>query len=204
MLVLSAGVAGARDIGDYPLDAIPRVLSPGDELPCARDELVLYRGELVRYQRPARVHRAFKPSLLAFERLVVDTAHEVYGRAPTRLWHLGAHNCRRMRRYPDWVSEHALGNALDVAGFDFGPLPRGARLPEQLPPQLRWRFSVRLLTHWQGRHGAAAVHAGFLRRLAQRVIERPDVFRTVLGPAWPGHKNHFHLDFAPYRVVEVF
>jgi len=37
-----------------------------------------------------------------------------------------------------------------------------------------------------------------------RLIGRQDLFRVVLGPAWPGHHNHFHLDFAPYRVVEVF
>ena len=46
--------------------------------------------------------------------------------------------------------------------------------------------------------------AADLADLARRVIARPEVFRTVLGPAYPGHHNHFHLDCAPYRVVEVF
>ena len=127
-----------------------------------------------------------------------------YGRAPRTLVHLGTHNCRRMRRYPDWVSEHALGNAIDLAGFDFGPLARGASLPEGLPRALRRGFSVRLEQHWNAARGAGAVHRRFLRVLAAKLIERRDLFHVVLGPAWPGHHNHFHLDSAPYRVVEVF
>jgi hypothetical protein len=108
-----------------------------------------------------------------------------------------------MRLYPTWVSEHALGNAIDIAGFDFGPAARGAELPSTLPQPLRRAFQVRLLTHWNAQ-GAAQTHSRFLRALAGAVIARPDVFHVVLGPAWPGHKNHFHLDHAPYRVVEVF
>jgi hypothetical protein len=192
------------DIGSYPLDAIERVLAPGAALPCEGVELVRYRGERMRYDRPARVHPAFRARLQAFEALVVATAVGHYGRAPRQLLHLGTHNCRRMRRYPDWVSEHALGNAIDVAGFEFARLPRGAQLPGGLPAALRARFEVRLDRHWNATRGAGAVHRAFLHTLARAVLARPDLFRVVLGPAWPGHHNHFHLDAAPYRVTEVF
>jgi hypothetical protein len=180
------------------------VLDPGEDLPCSEQELVRYRGVQVRLSKPGRVHRAFVGKLEGLDALVVAVATEVYGRAPRRLVHLGTQACRRMRRYPDWVSEHALGNAIDLAGFDFGPLPRGAPLPNGLPASLRRGFQVRMLEHWNGKQGPAAIHARFLRTLAQRLIDRPDLFRVVLGPAWPGHANHLHLDFAPYRVVEVF
>jgi hypothetical protein len=188
----------------YPLDDISRTLAPGEKLPCARGELELvsYRGERLRYQKPLRIHPAFKAQLSAFEALVEEVAIEHYGRAPRRIVHLGSYACRTMRRYPDWVSEHALGNALDVAGFDFGPLPRGAARSD-LPRPLMRAFEVRLERHWEAT-GKNAPHAAFLRALAERVIARPDIFHVVLGPAWPGHKNHFHLDHAPYRVVEVF
>jgi hypothetical protein len=199
-----AASADAVAVGSYALDAIPRVLNPGQELPCSGRELVRYRGERVRLSKPGRVHPAFVAKLDGLEALVVSVATEVYGRAPRRLVHLGTHACRRMRRYPDWVSEHALGNAIDLAGFDFGSLPRDATLPAGAPASLRRAFQVRMLEHWNGSQGAAAVHARFLRALAQRLIDRPDLFRVVLGPAWPGHANHLHLDFAPYRVVEVF
>jgi len=194
------------DIGSYPLDAIARVLAPGEALPCERQrlELVSYRGARMRYDRAARVHPAFKLRLQAFELLVVETANAHYGRAPRQLLHLGTHNCRRMRRYPEWLSEHALGNAIDVAGFEFAPAARGTHVPQGLPRALRGRFTVRLDQHWNAKRGAGAVHRAFLHALGQRLIEREDLFRVVLGPAWPGHHNHFHLDAAPYRVTEVF
>jgi hypothetical protein len=206
---LSGGAAAlaqptSDDIGSYPLDGIARVLAPGAPLPCAGGELVRYRGERLRYDRTARVHPAFKARLQAFEALVVETAVAHYGRAPRQLLHLGTHNCRRMRRYPDWVSEHALGNAIDVAGFEFARLPRGTQLPTGLPAALRARFEVRLDRHWNATRGPGALHRAFLHALAREVLARPDLFRVVLGPAWPGHHNHFHLDAAPYRVTEVF
>lgn len=202
--VAHAGDEGDDDIGSYPLDAIERTLAPGAPLPCAGPRLVTYKGEGLRYSAPARVDPAFRERLRVLDQIVVQTATEVYGRAPLRMQHLGTMNCRRMRLYGDWVSEHALGNAIDVAGFDFAALPRGASLPAGAPKALRQAFSVSVLQHWNATRGAGAVHREFLRKLAQRLIDRPDVFRVVLGPAWPGHKNHLHLDCAPYRVVAVF
>ena len=192
------------EVGSYPLDAIPRVLEHGQELPCGHAELVSYRGSRMRLGKPGRVHPAFVAKLEGLEAIIETTAREVYGRAPTKLVHLGTQACRRMRRYPTWVSEHALGNAIDLAGFDFGPLPRSERVPDGVPAALRRAFSVRVDAHWNGTGGVASVHARFLRTLAARLIARPDLFRCVLGPAYPGHHNHLHLDFAPYRVVEVF
>ena len=192
------------EVGSYALDAVPRVLEHGQDLPCGDAPLVAYRGSRMRLGKPGRVHPAFVSKLEGMEAIVEATAREVYGRAPRRLVHLGTQACRRMRRYPDWVSEHALGNAIDLAGFDFGPLPRGEALPEGVPSALRRAFSVRIDAHWTATHGPGALHARFLRSLAARLIERRDLFRCVLGPAYPGHHNHLHLDFAPYRVVEVF
>lgn len=201
------GVASAGDVAHtaYPLDDLPRTLPERAPLPCEAGgvPLVPYAGDVLRYQKPVQIHPAFRAQLVAFERIVEQVAIAHYGRAPRRVVHLGGYNCRRMRRYPTWVSEHALGNAIDVAGFDFAPAPRQAVLPVTLPRALRAGFQVRLLSHWQAT-GVGEPHSRFLRALAQALIDRPDVFHVVLGPAWPGHKNHFHLDHAPYRVVEVF
>jgi len=189
----------------YPLDELPRTLPERSPLPCEAGGLPLvpYRGELLHYQKPVQIHPAFRAQLVAFERIVEQVAVQHYGRAPRRVVHMGGYNCRRMRRYPTWVSEHALGNAIDIAGFDFGPAPRAATRTSSVPHALRGAFQVRLQSHWDGK-GSSEPHSRFLRALAQAVIDRPDVFHVVLGPAWPGHKNHFHLDHAPYRVVEVF
>jgi hypothetical protein len=202
--------------GSYPLDHEPRTLVAGAALPCGRHPLVSYRGEGIKYNTTARVHPALVGKLRGLEALVIELALKHYGRAPRRLVHLGTHNCRRIRTYPDWISEHTFGNAIDLAGFDFGPLPRPPRtqvasdmatrtqVASDMPRSLRAGFQVRIADHWTGRGKVGAYHSGFLRELATRLIDRRDLFRGILGPAWPGHHNHFHLDMAPYRVVEVF
>jgi hypothetical protein len=207
-LVLSqrpqSALGGDSSRSAYPLDDLPRTLEEKAALPCESDaiELVQYRGDSLRYQKSLRVHPAFRAQLAAFERIVADVSRAHFGRVPKQIVHLGSYSCRRMRRYPTWLSEHALGNAIDVAGFDFAPAKKG-ELPADRPASLRRAFEVRLDKHWHGK-GAHEPHSRFLRALAQALIDRPDVFHVVLGPAWPGHHNHFHLDHAPYRVVEVF
>lgn len=196
---------GQETRAPYPLDHLPRTLAEGAPLPCEASglPLVSYTGASLRYQKPLRVHPAFLPQLAAFEQIVERIARQHFGRVPRRIVHLGGYSCRRMRRYPTWVSEHAIGNAIDVAGFDFAPIGRRETPPDGLPRALRAGFEVRLERHWHGK-GPTAAHSAFLRDLARAVIARPDVFNVILGPAWPGHHNHFHLDHAPYRVVEVF
>lgn len=200
-LLTSSTVASAH--APTPLASLPRVLEVGAPLPCQDLPLVPYRGTDVPFSRSARVHQDFVANLRAFEKVVVEVAVRHYGRAPRRLRHLGAFNCRRMRRYPTWVSEHALGNALDLAGFQFGPLPRTAQVPAGLPRRLRRAFSVDVQQHFRAKHGLGQRHAAFLHDLTRALIARPDIFSVVLGPGYPGHENHLHLDAAPYRVVDV-
>jgi hypothetical protein len=63
---------------------------------------------------------------------------------------------------------------------------------------------VRLGRHWQAQRGTEAVHARFLETLARRLVDRGDIFRVLLGPAFPGHQRHFHFDMAPYRLVAIW
>ncbi len=186
----------------YALDSTTREVPATGRLRCDRDALVRHAGEHVRYHTPVTVHPAFRERLQRFEALVATVAKDHYGRAPRRIVHLGTYNCRRIRRYPTLMSEHALGNAIDVAGFDFSPLPRKAKGPEGLSRRHRRGFKVRMKRHWDAT-GRDARHARFLRDLARHVIAA-DIFRVLLGPAWPGHDNHFHFDMAPYRTVAIF
>lgn len=178
----------------YALDELSRTVPTRGRLPCPTG-LVRYRGTHIRYHKPVRVHPAFVPVLARFEAIAVEVAVEHYGRAPRRLVHIGAYNCRRTRGYPDLLSEHALGNALDVEAFRFGRARRGAELPDKAP---RRAFSVSVERHWDG----AGRHAAFLRALTER-LQKDDVFRVMLGPAYPGHDDHFHFDMAPYRLVSL-
>jgi len=212
--VLAAALpAGALEAGatepwqpadTFPLDAVERVVPTQGRMRCPPVTLVTYRGETLRYHSPVRVNPAFRDRLRRFEEVVRDVATQVYARAPKRIRHIGTFNCRRIARWPGLLSEHGLGNAIDVAGFEFGPLSRTAARQSPLPKALRRSFTVRMKDHWTAETGDAALHARFLRTLADRLIERRDIFRVLLGPAYPGHHDHFHFDCAPWRLVSVF
>ena len=198
----SSGEAAAEE--EYPLDSISRTVPRHGPLKCPKVQLKIYRGEQLRYAQAARIFVGLQPRLEAMERVALAVGKRIYGRAPRRLVHLGTYNCRRIGGYPTWLSEHALGNAIDVAGFDFPPLARGAKLPAGVHRAFRAPFQVRVLRHWNKKTGPAALHARFLRAFAHAIIARKDIFRVLLGPGYPGHWNHFHFDMAPFRNVEGF
>jgi hypothetical protein len=201
--VACTGFASEAATPSYPLDGVSRAIVAGEKLPCESGELALvsYRGQLVRYEKPLRVHPAFRAQLLQFEQIVAELSQQHFGRAPRSIVHFGAYACRPMRRYTHWMSEHALGNAIDVAGFEFGPLSKRAVAPAALPKALRRGFSVRVDKHWTAPEGDPK--RAFLRALGQRITERPDVFRALVGPGWPKHDNHFHFAHPPYRMVKL-
>ena len=206
LLVSQLGCAAQAAPGDdaYALDEISREIPPKGKVVCPKVELVRYEGDVLRYHKPVKVFVGFAERLGRFEAVVRDVATEVYGRAPTKIVHMGTYNCRRIGGYPHLLSEHGLGNGIDVAGFDFARAPAGSAPPDGLPKALKRKFQVRMKKHWSSTSATGAVHARFLRTLAERLIARRDVFRVLLGPAWPGHRNHFHFDMAPFRLVAVF
>lgn len=105
---------------------------------------------------------------------VQPAAEALFGQRVTRIEHLGSYSCRRMygRETGRW-SEHATGNALDIAVFI---LADGKRVGVQ--------------ADWAGESDEAA----FLRRARDEACE---VFGTVLSPDYnAAHADHLHLDQA--------
>ncbi len=199
-------IGGVTKDPGYPLDALPRTIAPKGKVRCPKVAKVRYRGDVIRYHSPVLVYVHFKARLRKFEEVVRQTAIDVYGRAPVKIRHIGTYNCRRISLWPTFLSEHGIANGIDVAGFDFGRLPRKASkaLKARTPKRLRRPFKVRMLKHWSARKGVAkSHHSRFLRLLAARLIQRRDIFRVLLGPAYPGHKNHFHFDVSPWRLVQI-
>jgi hypothetical protein len=187
----------------YPLDSVERWLDQGARVTCDQSGLSSYRGNRVRYAGSVLVNPAFRERLERFEVVVAEVAREVYGREPTRLRHYGAFSCRPTRNRARLVSEHALGNALDVVGFDFGPATRTSPLNEGLPAELQRSFQVRVARHWSATKGAGAVHARFFALLTDRLRDRSDIFRSMFGPGHGGHDDHLHLDVSPWRYVDL-
>ena len=101
-------------------------------------------------------------------------AEELFGSELDRIEHLGAYSCRRLygRSEGAW-SEHATGNAIDIASF---VLTDGT--------------SISVLRDWtdEGTKGE------FLRRARDGAC---DGFSTVLSPDYnTAHADHFHLDMS--------
>lgn len=185
----------------YPLDGIERIIAPRGRVKCPKVDKVFYRGDVVRYHSRVFVNVHFRERLRRFEQVVAAVATEVYGRPPRKIRHIGTYNCRRIKAWPEFLSEHGIANGIDVSGFSFATAPRKIR--SKLPKNIRRGFRVSVLKHWTSKRPADAIHQRFLRLLIQRLVDRGDgVFRVLLGPGYPGHNNHFHFDMAPWQLVE--
>ena len=194
-----------RLVGDaYPLDAYDRSVEAEEGVACPELALELVQGESVSFIPAVEVIEPFAERLRTFEEIVVEVSRRHYGRKPTKIVNAGGYYCRAVRHRPERLSEHALGNAIDIVGFEFPPAvgDLDAGVAAELPDSLKTGFSVRIARDWQADDGIAEVHAKFLAALGHE-LERADVFRTMLGPSHPTHGTHFHFDMAPYEYVRL-
>lgn len=178
----------------YALDDLQRKKYAGK---CPKVALTEFAGQNLRFLPPAHVNSAFRAHLVQFESIVREVALRIYDREPTAILVAASYDCRNINGSKGRLSEHALGNAIDVAGFRFPPLPGSVLRSAQDG------FDVRIARHWKAHWGwQERRHARFLDELTRTLIER-DVFRTLLGPAHPDHKDHFHFDMAPGHYVDL-
>jgi hypothetical protein len=111
--------------------------------------------------------------MILWQRHVVQpAAARHFGQRVSALDHLGTTNCRRIAG-GSRMSEHATGNAYDIAAFR---LADGRR--------------VTLIGGWNGR----ADERAFLREVRDGAC---DIFGTTLSPDFnAAHRDHFHFDMA--------
>lgn len=148
------------------------MLAPAGEGGCRRDDRTVLSDYPLSPARPPTTCALGAALTLWLERGVQPAATEELGSPLARIEHLGAYSCRRLygRAEGRW-SEHATGNAIDVAAF---VLEDGRR--------------IRVLGNWSGDDAGAV----FLHRVRD---EACDIFGTVLGPDYnAAHRDHFHLD----------
>jgi hypothetical protein len=176
----------------YPLDDRSRAVGPGT-IACPAVELIDHAGDSIAFDPPARVAPPFRERLRELERVLREVSAPFYGRPPSALLIASSYDCRSISGSRQRLSEHALGNAIDITGFRF----------DTLEPASAPGFEVRIDRHWKA-HGDATreLHARFLEAFTQALIAR-DVFRTLLGPAHRDHADHFHFDVAPHYYVNL-
>jgi hypothetical protein len=183
----------------YPLDGIERDLPDGAPAQCPPElHVVSYRGERVPFSSSVQVVEPFVAKLRALENIVAELGTMHFGRAPDRLLHYGARACRTVRGSSRRLSEHALGNALDLSGFEWKRTRATSTQPAQ--PAIR----VLISRDWQiptnPEDKDAERRHTFLKALVDR-ITREDIFRGVIGPGREGHADHLHLDQAPWSYT---
>jgi hypothetical protein len=97
-----------------------------------------------------------------------------FGEPVVEIDQLDAYSCRPVDGIPSQnISEHAFGNAIDIAGYELA--------------------DGRKITVKQDFLRGDPQSKGFLHEIFAAACAR---FKTVLGPGYPEHDDHFHLDLA--------
>lgn len=145
---------------------------------CGIPNAVRVRQAGAALNQPASVSCGLAAALARFEHEAVEPAAlRYFGKPVTVMRHFGTYECRRESTGRNRLSQHAHGNAIDVAGF-----------------QLADGTVVMVKTDWQ----KPGPRREFLREVARRACS---YFSIVLTPAHDAtHHDHLHLDIGPYRL----
>lgn len=113
-------------------------------------------------------------ALVLWQRDIVQPAAEAhFGKKVTAMRHMGSYNCRNVAGQ-SYRSEHATGNAIDIAAFT-----------------LEGDTTISVLKGWESNDPAVRA---FLRQVRDGGCQ---LFSTVLSPDYnKAHADHFHLDMA--------
>lgn len=116
-------------------------------------------------------------TLVAFEEDVIQPAAlRHFGRRVAAIHQWGGYSCRNRSSDRRRLSQHGLGQAIDIAEFDIEDGPR-----------------VSVKAHWRD----AGPRGRFLHEIAQRAC---GPFSVVLTPSNDrDHRDHLHFDIGPER-----
>jgi len=141
--------------------------------------VILTKGPTgITYSGPLMIDCSLALALPSIEKVIQEEAQRHLGEPITRITTLGSYSCRSVRGWRERISQHALGNALDMAAFS---TKNGSKA------------SV-MRDYEMGVEAPATPRGRFLRAIYRRLWSEGGVTR-VLGPEWDAaHRDHFHLD----------
>jgi hypothetical protein len=141
--------------------------------------VILTKGPTgITYAGPLMIDCSLALALPAIEKVIQEEAVKHLGEPITRITTLGSYSCRSVRGWRERISQHALGNALDMAAFSTKAGSKASVMRD-------YEIGVEAPSTPRGR---------FLRAIYRRLWSEGGVTR-VLGPEWDAaHRDHFHLD----------
>jgi hypothetical protein len=162
--------------------ALPDELEPNEQGCGIPHGVLVAEGPTgIRYTPPLRVDCSFALELGAIEASIQKEANEHLGTRIAKVTTFGTYSCRKARgSVRGNLSEHAVGNAMDIGGFT----PKGGRAilvlrdyhPFEEPPDEKSRF---------------------LRSIF-RALRAEEGLTTVIGPETrDDHRDHIHVDRGP-------
>jgi hypothetical protein len=179
---LISGHACLAQLSDHDVSYRSIDINDPSDSHCHIDTAVRVNRIHAALNKPATMSCALADRLDEFEREVIQPlAVEELGRRATRIDHLGSYSCRRQnsRTAGRW-SQHALGQAIDIAGF-----------------RLSNGTTVSVERDWH----EAGPKRQFLHHLARRACR---YFSVVLTPdSNAEHYNHMHFDIGPNRLCST-
>ena len=177
---LLSGAACLSRLDAQAISYRPLVSVPASRSSCEIDTAVRVTRIAANLSQPAVMSCALAARLDDFERDVVQpAAKEEFGERVVRISHMGSFACRGVNG-GSRLSMHALGLAIDIAGF-----------------RLADGSTVSVKNDW--RDGGAK--GAFLRQVARRACK---YFSVVLTPASnAAHYDHIHLDIGPDKLCEA-
>jgi len=177
---VASGQACLRDLNAHNISyQIPA--QPAASAACQIDTPIRVYGLSIRWNQPATLGCQLGDVVMRFEREVVEPdAIEILGKPVVSERNLGAFSCRAEASSRRVLSQHAVGRAIDLAGWT---LSDGSRIDVE--------------KDWTDR----GPRGRFLHAVALGACR---YFSVVLTPSTNGlHHDHFHLDIGPDRVCSI-
>jgi hypothetical protein len=141
---------------------------------------VQIKQSLIALDKPATLTCPMAVAFQDFEEQVIQpAAQRIFKRRVILVRQLGSYSCRDIRGTRR-LSEHARGQAIDVAGFD---LDNGMK--------------ITIKDNWKGNDD----RAHFLQEVAKGACK---LFNVVLTPkSGADHHDHIHVDIGPYPLCDA-
>lgn len=147
---------------------------------CGISQAVRVERTEAEWNHPGLMTCSLASVIADYERDVLQPeAKRLFGHGVKKIWNAGSYDCRgeRSDNHPERLSQHALGKAIDITGFEIDD-----------------GTVISVLHDWSSK----GTKGQYLRAVAKGAC---DHFNVVLTPNHNAfHRDHIHMDIGPYKL----